>query len=929
MRCALIGLGLVLFVIGVDQLIKASRPSSPEPIESPGGSEEAVNPVPTRAVAPPPTRPVPPRKAMVANDERPNTAAPASWVEPTDPAPGEQSVAEEDYGLRVESRFVPAWAAAPVRDRLADPSVTVRRVPDSPSEQPNLRLALDALLQPAGTVELADDGPFFEHGLHVTGDSRLVRARPGYRPIVAVTPRRPDFVRRQPAVVVLDGKNLTLDGLDLVVNVESLPDEQTALFLCRGAELTIQNCTVTVVNPKQRPFTVVRTGAGASPRPSRVRLETTFLRGQGVSLLELGAGSTEAVVSRSVAVTGPAPAFSWAAVAGAGDRQVSLTRSLFAVQAPVFNVGVPTAGPRPRPLSVRALGTTFACVQGANPSSLIASREPVGPNDLVQWSGESNVFAGWNAWVATGADYAVKLGDLPAARRLWPSSDTRSQEVVLAWPSFTALERVVPGELSTLAPTRQATLVRVPSPSPYLLEKTVRTFDRPPVPDLAPPRPGAPAAAVGQGGGIRGAFPGVTAGGPYARSLGTSKPAPKAALKKAAGGEPAAPDAEGELSFNAAAPPWNGDLGLFLRGRNPATGSRVRVRVIGIGAHICTPIRMPDGVSLEVTVDAPRAGGALSWSPAPGADAEALFDVRGADLVLSGVVLNLDASARPKALVRVEGGHLVLDRCRLLSPGVAEDGGGGLIAFRAPGSRPLPAGAGPFATPVDRPVCRLTDCVLITGGVALSAEVGRGLVALTQCALAAGRSALELRPSKVARARFEADLVLDHCTLASSRDFVRLGRWDGSAPGPDRPWLVASRDSAFVSYFTGAPRDAVLLRADTGSLAHGSLFWQGHNDAYDVPHFTAGGDAPPAPNSRSDLQHQWVDLWGPNHIRRATGHGKGSTTPSVRFLERLRPGDVAPDDLVLDPNPAHLRDRKTLDLGADPRRLGLTSPRPR
>ena len=115
--------------------------------------------------------------------------------------------------------------------------------------------------------------------------------------------------------------------------------------------------------------------------------------------------------------------------------------------------------------------------------------------------------------------------------------------------------------------------------------------------------------------------------------------------------------------------------------------------------------------------------------------------------------------------------------------GSSADFPGDLIAFTAASTRPYPNDPNRllFSFPVDRPVCRMDESVLITGGTALRAELGRGLVALTQCAIAAGTNAVELLPSRVSRQRFEADLVMDRCTMTSERSVIRLGPWPGSA----------------------------------------------------------------------------------------------------------------------------------------------------
>jgi serine/threonine-protein kinase len=285
--------------------------------------------------------------------------------------------------------------------------------------------------------------------------------------------------------------------------------------------------------------------------------------------------------------------------------------------------------------------------------------------------------------------------------------------------------------------------------------------------------------------------------------------------------------------------------------------------------------------------------------------------------------LSHDADAPLDHLLGVEDAHLILSHCRLSVPPASGNGDPAfdLISFRAVTSQPVPTDSlSPYLTPpVDRPVCRLVDCVLITNGTALKAELGRGLVAFSQCAVAAGDTALELVPSKVARWRFEVELWLDQCTLVAERSIVHLGTWPGLAPGPDQPWLVTSSNCAFLSLSDRRAHESVLLRGDPDALACGTLFWQGVNDAVEVDPFTAAGDSPPSVRGR-EIALLWRHFWGSNHISMVSGP-RGSV-PSVQFLERPRPGRVEASDLVLDP--AYHPGRNRLTVGADLSRQGIT-----
>jgi len=223
----------------------------------------------------------------------PAVPAPAStpppWVEPTDPA--SEVVAEVDYGPDFEARFRPDWAAGEVTTHLPGKDTTVRRIPDpqDPDQKATLRAALDVI--GGGTIEVTGNGPFFEDDLRMLGETRLIRAQPGFRPIVCVESPKLSVVRQQTAFVILENRALVLDGLDLIVDTNDLPRHQTALFLCRGGALTLRNCTLTVVNRRNFPLAIIQTGP--ADRPSRIRLEGTFVRGNVSSLVELQGGPSD------------------------------------------------------------------------------------------------------------------------------------------------------------------------------------------------------------------------------------------------------------------------------------------------------------------------------------------------------------------------------------------------------------------------------------------------------------------------------------------------------------------------------------------------------------------------------------------------------------------------------------------------------------
>lgn len=910
-RGGLLGLAFILLLVGIRFLrndsSKGPEEELAEPIEVAAeppevGDDEpsAIEPRPRAVPRPQPPATEPPKPPTPGVESPPPVTA---FQEPEDQEP--VVVPEAKFPEAVEASFPPI--VANMDAPALDPIATVRRLDGG-----SLTLEAGKFLET--TVEIPSNGSFFESNLSIGGLSRLIRAGRGFRPIVVLESTPTEETKNRPAILVLDKKRITLEGLDLVVDVESLPAAQGALFLCKGTELTLRDCTVTLVGPENRPFALVRVEEPiGSTRRTRIRLERTLVRGRGVTVVDLGLASADIELSRSVLLCGNGGVISAGGEGPSGGRvarTMRVYRTICAARGPFLNLlGLPSAGAGGRP-QVRALGSTFAHLGEAKADSLIlVSPDPrAQPLPLVDWRGDFNEFIGWPSWLRNRAGGAIAIADLAAARRAWGQTDPQSREHPKAWVVAQETDKLNPADLLALDPSGGPILTRVAWPSPNLRFKTVDVFERLNVPDLAAAmaarsKPG-PAAATSS-------IPPPT---DYPE-LGSTAPAPKGDATPVAG----APEV-----FDVTTSPWVGDLGRFVADRITAGATVLRIVVRGAGPFEMTPIRLPEGTSLSITVDPPAVVGAppLFWKPRPGVVAESLIDARGADVVLSGVRLNLDGTSKVQHLIRSEGGQLLLSGCNLTSFG-APVPSGAMIAFRAATSLPLLTRPGaPFPT-TNRPVCRLVDCIILTGGDAVSAEVARGLVSLDNCLIACGGRALALRPQKVRRDLFEADLWLDRCTLAAERSIVDLGPWGGWRGGPDRPWLVSSRRCAFVDSFARPLRQTPLLFADLEALARGVLFWQAERDAYElarfattVPTFIPGSRGP-------DVRRMWIDLWGSHHVVNVIGPLPGDRDPVVKLVgEKLKLATIVPGDLALIPDSRP--GRRNLDIGADLTRLNIT-----
>jgi len=923
---AFVGVAFVILAIGVFQFMGSPESNGDAGartdlnVDAAPASPVAASPQPGLAGAPPSTRR--PQLGETGSPARPRSGGiqpELRWDEPADPEPSAiealGSLPDSDGG----SEFIPDWARSPIPKRIDGHFVTVRRVTESkdpPTTVSVLHRALDGFI--GGTVELADEGPFAIDDLRVAGSARLIRARTGYRSIVRVEGSSLEAVRRQPAVFVLDRKNLTLDAIDLIVNVRDLSPNQTALFSCNGTSLTLRNCSITILNnPGRGKFTVFRAESGGS-QPTRIRLEQTLVRGWFTDGFALAGGPAELVLRQSAVLGGSGPLVRITDAGDGSDRRCVFVQSLLAGPGPIIARTRPDPGRPSRILAIRAYGCVLGRLHGVGIASVISSSDSAeGAGKQIDWSGDHNLFAGWKGFFACGDDHMVTVADLAAVRSTWNATDRESQEILSPWPYPPDLADATPASLAPFLPNREVILRQVAQPRAGLFEKTIAEYRAPAIPEPV----GWALERAAQTGTV--SIDPSLLGNRHTTKLGAGGALPRNMPDSAV--PPAGAD-NLELTFNTETLPWQGDLGAFLKDHLTEAVTHARVRVVGSGPHHFTPVRLARGLWLEIRVEPYSVAEPPSWSPEPQATGDALIELRGGALVLSNVVLRHEPSSRLHHLIHVEDGCLVLSHCRLTSPASSGEFAGDLIEFRSVTTQPRPTDPSRpfFSHSVDRPVCRLVDSLLITGGTALRAELGRGLIALSQCAVAAGRAAIELIPSKVARHRFEADLSLDHCTMTSERSIIAIGPWPGRAPGPDRPWLITSRNCAFLAMYDRPTRETVLLRADADALACGTVFWQATDDSADVDYFIATGEGLPPPHRLRDVQHQWVQFWGYTHMKRVDGPRGPGSVPSVRFREKLRPGRVEPVELVLDPE--YHPGRSQLTAGADLRRQGIALP---
>ena len=907
----MVGLTIAIVGFGASMIVSMNRKEPPAELER-REVEVVAGPAAPETTVTPTYRPrgpiVPIKKAAPVVVVAPPTTsvAPVALVPPP----------EKTYPADWEAKFgIPAAPKAPA---APERSVVVVRRATLAGNEPQTSSLAGALSRAGDVVEIADAGPFFEDDCQVAGNSRVVRARGGVRPMIKVELAGTDTIRDQAAKFVLGGskvESLVLEGIDLAVDVRDLPDHQSTLFLCQGADLTLRDCSLTIFNANDASragrFSIFRLEEGA--KPNRIVLERSTIRGPIGTLIDVASGRAEVTLDRSL-ILGDASPLIVLGPSEKGSRSIHFRRSLLATRGHVLELSGKSIPPM-----VRSLGTLYARFEPASASAPqspglvnVRGASAGDPPSSLDWAGEDDEFLGWPGWLTAGPEGSARVGDLAGLRAAYPGSDATSRESPTPWTASPRPDELVPAEFAPLAPALAGTLAKIASPHPRLKELTIGSLARLSAPELSatlispplpPPLPAAnpnptPKAAPAP-------VPQPNATGPRPKP---GSPAAKAALGPPNGpiAPPPPPPGPLHLTFNVQDAPWRGDLGLFLTEKVAPGTPQATVLVRGSGVHATSPVRLPDGLSIAILGEATE-GLKLpmpTFVPKPAAAGRALFELHGGDLAIAHLGFSSEGATRPRHWVLVEDGLLGLRHCRFRDPapgGPANANVGSAIAFVARGSTPIPPRVGPLEQATDRPTARLKNCLIWTAAEAISAEVGRGVVDLENCLVISGGPAFALLPSDVPRDRFAADLVLDRCTVAVDHTAVLLGPLAGSPTGPARPWLVSTRRCAFPRTQV-AGQGGALLQVDPDAMARGTLLWQSSADIYDVPHFLAATGPQLANFPSADLKKQWTDLWGQEHTKLDQGPNPRRNESVLRYKdkEKPKPGKVVPASLELD-----------------------------
>ena len=236
----------------------------------------------------------------------------------------------------------------------------------------------------------------------------------------------------------------------------------------------------------------------------------------------------------------------------------------------------------------------------------------------IDWAGDNNHFAGWKGFFASGNDPMVTITELAKVRSTWNGADRNSHEIFPSWQPPSDLAATTPTELKFFVPGRETILRQVAQPRSGLFQKAVGDYPTPV--DSCSRWAGQLCGARS----VRKAFCGT---GRCAHGR-TRKDEPGQRRARSVSTFAVTPSSDvSELTFSTESLPWSGDLGAFLRDQLTPGMRNVRVTVSGSGPHRFTPIRLPQGLWLEIRVEPLAAAEPPSWSPQPDSTGPALIEL--------------------------------------------------------------------------------------------------------------------------------------------------------------------------------------------------------------------------------------------------------------------------------------------------------------
>ncbi len=831
----LVGIAGLLLVIGLTVLFSLRRNRRSEPLTEDTGASAPTSILPP---VPVPSSTIPDRSRRDREDEHNLAADPLK--KPTFPALYKPSQPVDIAALRKEIQAPWSGVSAPAKPV----ELVVGRLLAGTSNKNYRSLSAACKVVPAGStavIELRDNGPFYDLPAVLADRSLVVRAAPGYHPLLVWDVERTLEERRRNrsesgplAFLDVQHGDLTLQGIQVCLQWPDAPSEGVALLRVENGHLDVADCTFSVAGKPRDGLALARFRA-TNTQGRRCRFQRCHVRGAGLTMLNLDAPGAQVLFDNCLLVGGDAPLLQ----VKASTEQTTHLRAVRSTMIGDKNLlTVRPATERDHEPALAWLGWDVLLSRKGNEGggALLRLDNSVDMRRM-NWRAVNCLYAGWETLLAGKS--SIPVADLPGWRRLWDRLD---------------------GDVARAEPWPNAVF----------------------------PEPAEVPAATYRTAGSAVAFAStIGADQPLGCDLDALPPALDNWLSMTFGRfaivAPALPDDPGPPEIPVVADNlYHGerldldrlDLGAYLQEvqRTRRLAPQVVLHLAGTGERLTTPIRIKGSSLVLYFEPPPEKVEPLALAPTGRGTEQALIEVKQGNLDIIGGVLRLSDVAEARTLpwlLQVSGGDVRLFRSRLEAP--PRTGGG---AFRA---LIRLDGSGDHSAERVRS-CAVNETSLVSARDGVHVQGAGARVLLTQTLLIAGENGIRLAldsanvsPPSLAPAAAFADkanvqYLLDHVSVAAREAVVFIPDFRSSRPLAE-PVIVQTHDCSFLNLFGRAVR-ASLMRCEGEALARGYVLWQSDRDAFDRRIWFSAAPAVGALPDRSEERSSWLALWGTPGMRR-------------------------------------------------------------
>ncbi|HVW03197.1 MAG TPA: protein kinase [Planctomycetaceae bacterium] len=707
---------------------------------------------------------------------------------------------------------IPEW----VEHRLAAAStgspVVVR---SGASGAGSLGSALGGLGAGGGVVELANNGPFTLRPADLKSGMVTLRAAKGVRPMVLLLPSKASETRRSLRV---KGGSLELENIDFVLDGEQFPSsDPLTLIGVEEGHLFVRDCSFTMKGTRKGPTLAFELSGlpAAGDGRTRLLLEKTLVRGDGLQALKLETERLDAVVRDSLIVTGAAGLLTLPSNADTqpNGRVFRLVASTYSGQGDAFAA----KGKAEPPATILVVRNSLVAAAGGDaPGALLSvddwpgdSVREHGPFKKFEWKPQRSVIAGWKLLLKTNqADLLAAVDSPDQWNRLWKSSNTEEEIIATVWPKPVSTP-LIDLPLSYWAPEA-------------VEGSSLKTED--------------------------GHFPGAAIGPLHVPDLSrlgvgmllASKPAGLHAFTPS---RTIAVDANKQ------------DLGKVLADREIPDGSVVEVS--GFGNRTSSPIvirkksiqivfRQMEGAQFVIT---PRV-----TTSAKGHEAFITIENGRLDLVHGNFVFPYSDQNVLPWFITAGNASFSLQNCEVHVPLLPQARSRGMFRWIAP-AEPAVGGAGDY-----RHVSQVVDSLLVGSETLFNMDLGQQGLILRNTVAVSREDLFQLRSIKGAGGG-SAALDLEQCTLSAGRNVFQIDvKREGNAPPPLRVFLNECAYVSPVKEASGAG-PTLLVAPDPAALAHGLVEWWEEGCGYGGD-YTSFVQKTGEPKPKDQPFESWTQLWG-------------------------------------------------------------------